>query len=114
MALDEIVEKELAAIRELIRTNERARDVQADGEAAQRHLEKAELDARLNRMNEFRQAMADQAGRFIQRPEFEEAKAAGVERYEINRRHIDQKQRSMLTSSLSLMVAAVAGAWFII
>src|SRR5689334_14957678 len=87
--MDELIAREFQSIRELIASNERARDAAAEIEREGRKTEKAELDGRLNRMNEFRQAMADQAGRFIARPEFEEAIKAGIERYEANRDYVD-------------------------
>lgn len=95
--MDELVSREFQAIRDLIAANERARDAMVTVEREARRTEKAELDGRLDRMNEFRQAMADQAGRFIARPEFEEAIKGGVERYEANRDYVDAQLHAQLT-----------------
>jgi hypothetical protein len=94
--MDELVARELQAIRELIAVNERARDASVAVEREARRSEKAELDMRLTRMNEFRQAMADQAGRFIARPEFEEAIKGGIERYETSRRYVDTQLHAQI------------------
>src|SRR5690242_18843946 len=94
--MDELVNREFQAIRELIAANERARDAADQVERETRRTEKAELDGRLNRMNEFRSAMADQAGRFIARPEFEEAIKSGIERYETTRRYVDSQLHAQI------------------
>lgn len=130
--MDELVAREFQAIRDLIATNERAREQQMEVEREARRTEKVELDGRLNRMNEFRAAMADQAGRFIARPEFEEAIQRGIERYEVARDYVDSQisavvaplrtdveriQRpdwGFIASAGSLLIAAVAGCWLII
>lgn len=130
--MDELVSREFQAIRDLIATNERARDQADQVEREARKTEKAELDGRLNRMNEFRAAMADQAARMISRPEFEEAVKAGVERYEISRGYVDSQLNAQIAplrgdverlqrpdwgfiaSAGSLAIAAVAGCWLII
>lgn len=112
--MDELIAREFQALRDLITANERARDAFDLAERNRRESEKHELDGRLNRMNEFRGAMADQVARFIQRPEFEEAKQAGIERYEGNRRHIESNTRAFWATSLSLVASAVAAAWLIV
>lgn len=130
--MDELVQREFVAIRELIAANERARETQLEVEREARRSEKLELDGRLNRMNEFRQAMADQAGRFISRPEFEEAIKGGIERYETAREYVDSQLHAAMTplrsdveriqrpdwgfisAAAGLLVAAVAGCWLII
>jgi hypothetical protein len=130
--MDELVNREFQALRELIATNERARDASLAVEREARRTEKVELDGRLNRMNEFRQAMADQAGRFIARGEFEEAIKAGVQRYEASRDYADAQLHAALSPLRSdvdriqrpdwgfisavagLLVAMVAGCWLII
>lgn len=112
--MEEIVAREFQAIRDLIASNERARDAFDQAERERHTAEKVELDARLNRMNEFRQAMADQSAKFIQRPEFEESKAAGQARYDNNRQHIDARSRSFITSGLTMLSAGIAAAWLIV
>jgi hypothetical protein len=130
--MDELVSREFQALRELIATNEHARDASVAVEREARRSEKAELDARLQRMNEFRQAMADQASKFIGRGEFEEAIKNGVSRFEAAREYINSQlnahiaplrvdverlQRTdwgLLATAGSLILAVVAGCWLII
>lgn len=112
--MDEIVAREFQAIRDLIAQNERARDAFDQAERERHAAEKVELDGRLNRMNEFRGALQDTIARFVQRPEFEEAKQAGIDRYEANRRHIEAANRSWWGTSLSLVASGIAAAWLIV
>jgi hypothetical protein len=137
--MDELVDREFQAIRDLIAHNERARDQTVALEREARHTSQVHLDARLDRMNEFRGAMADQASTFITRSEFEEAVQNGISRYEAVREHvaaqlnthtaqfnariepirsdIERIQRTdwgMLATAGSLFLAVVAGCWLII
>lgn len=130
--MDELVSREFQAIRDLIAANERARDAADQVERETRRTEKVELDGRLNRMNEFRAAMADQAGRFIARPEFEEAIKNGVARADASKVYVDQQLKAhiqpllndldrlqrpdwgFISAAAGLLVAAVAGCWLII
>jgi hypothetical protein len=130
--MDELVDREFQAIRELIAANERARDASVGVEREARRTEKAELDARLTRMNEFRAAMADQASQFIARGEFEEAIKNGISRFETAREYVNTQlaahiaplrndverlQRTdwgLLATAGSLLLAVVAGCWLII
>ena len=130
--MEEIVAREFQAIRDLIAANERARDGLQEIERERRTAEKTELDARLSRMNEFRAAMQDQQAHFVHRNEFEEAKAQGVERFNVNRQYFDEKIENkvealqerveasarpnwpFLSAIASIGFAAVAASWLVI
>jgi SMC interacting uncharacterized protein involved in chromosome segregation len=130
--MDELVSREFQAIRDQIASIERHHESQVAFEREQRRSEKSELDSRLTRMNEFRQAMQDQASRFITRPEFDEAVARSIERTETSRDYVDTQINAHISpvraeverlqrpdwgffaSAGSLLVAVVAGCWLVI
>jgi uncharacterized protein YdcH (DUF465 family) len=128
MAMDEIVEREFEALRELISQNERARNQTVEVERESLRTWKVELDGRLARMNEFRQAMQDQAGHFITRDQFEAAISSGIDRYEASRDYVDTQLKPVrldieriqktdwgfIASAASLGAALIAGCWLII
>lgn len=130
--MDEVVAREFQAIRDLIAANEQRRKDLAALEHEQRAHEADQLNERLNRMNEFRAAMQDQQARYVQRAEFEDAKAQGVERFNTNRRYFDSKIETQLealrdrvestarpnwpflSAIASIGFAAVAASWLVI
>lgn len=130
--MDELVEREFTALRDLIKQHEQRRADLAELEREQRRADKVALDARLDSMNEFRSAMQDQQASFVQRNEFEEAKIQGIERYNINRNYVDQRLEAkfdplnskvdqlgkpnwhFLSAVASIAFAAIAGMWLII
>jgi hypothetical protein len=130
--MDELIAREFQAIRDLIAANEARRDAVDTAEREQRKSETQALDSRLNRMNEFRQAMADQASRFITRQQFEEANHTVALRTEAAREYSDQQLAAQvdpirtqlermdrpdwgfMTAIGSFIIALIAGGWLII
>jgi DNA repair exonuclease SbcCD ATPase subunit len=84
-------EMELAAIRELIAANEHRRADLAQVDREQRLRETQVLNERLAHLNESRETIADQQAHFVQRQEFEDAKVQGIERANGNRIYTDQR-----------------------
>jgi hypothetical protein len=130
--MDELTEREFREIRDLIVANDRRVFEHLRHEHETQTARIGELTDRLNHHNDFERRMADQAARFIMRPEFEDAKAAGVERYETNRRQFETKIEgemkplrtaidaagkpnwTILATAFSIMVALCAGGWLVI
>lgn len=84
-------EMELAALRELIAGNEQRRADLASVDREQRLRETQVLNERLSHLNESRATIADQQAHFVQRQEFEDAKVQGIERANGNRIYTDQR-----------------------
>lgn len=126
--MDEIVEREFAALRETIAHMERARNQALEIERESLRSWKVELDTRLKSMNEFRQAMLDQQAHFITRDQFEAAISSGIDRYEASRDYVDSELKplrtdiervsktdwGLLASVGSVAVAMIAGCWLVI
>jgi len=130
--MDELTEREFREIRDLIVANDRRVFEHLRHEHETQTARIGELAERLDHHNDFERRMADQAARFIMRPEFEDAKAAGVERYETNRRQFETKIEgelkplrtaidvagkpnwTILATAFSIMVALCAGGWLVI
>lgn len=130
--MDELIAREFQSIRDLIAANEQRRADLAALEHEQRLHQAQQLDERLTRMNEFRAAMQDQQANFVHRAEFEDAKAQGVERFNVNRQYFDEKIENkvdalhervevaarpnwpFLSAIASVGFAAVAASWLVI
>jgi uncharacterized protein YdcH (DUF465 family) len=128
MPMDEIVEREFTALRDTIAQIERNRAAAQEIEREALRSWKVDLDSRLARMNEFRQAMLDQQAHFVTREQFEAAVSSGVDRYEASRDYVDSELRplradveratktdwGLLASVASVAIAMVAGCWLVI
>jgi hypothetical protein len=131
-AVDAEIARELEALRGLIAANEKRHD-EVRAFNRERVVEKEHnLEARLERMNEFRAAMQDQAAHFVTRGEFETAKAAGVERAEATRANFELRLENemapvhttlsemgkpnwpLVVSAGSVFLGACAGLWLIL
>jgi flagellin-like hook-associated protein FlgL len=124
--------RDIEALRALIAANEKRHD-EVRAFNRERAVEKEQyLEARLERMNEFRAAMQDQAAHFVTRGEFETAKAAGVERAEATRANFELRLENelapvhttlgemgkpnwpLVVSAGSVFIGACAGIWLIL
>jgi hypothetical protein len=124
--------RQIEALHALIANNERRHD-EVRAFNRERQLEKERtLDLRLDAMNKFREAMQDQASRFIQRSEFEASKATSMERYESSRQNFDLRLENelaplhaavdsmgkpnwpVMASAGSILIAACAGVWLVL
>lgn len=130
--MEELIAREFAALREQIAANERHRDDRQTAERDRIAVRDEELDRRLERMNEFRSAMADQAARFVQRTEFDDAKQASMDRVENLRRASESRLEAdiapirvslenmgrpnwaLLSTAIAMVAAMTAGVWLTI
>lgn len=127
-ALRELIAAREESLRDKIDANDRHRDAMSEAWRVHRQA----LEERMNRLNNVRAQMAEQAATFINRNEFEEAKASGAERFDQTRTYIDNKLDAVLApirtaldrmdrpnwefiaAIASLLVGLVAGVWLVI
>ncbi len=76
------VQQELALLKAAFEAHLVHRELQRDADTRERDNAKAGIDKRLDGMNEFREALRDQSGRFVERREFDAARDVFNERLE--------------------------------